>query len=304
MAVKEIKDMGASVLSRLKKQAKETGISYQICLQLFAQEEFLRKLAISQYAENLILKGGMFLYTISNYEGRPTMDIDFMLRKLTNNLAGMENIMKEICATDTRNEFIRIDVVGTRRITPDKKYPGISVNILAHIKNVRIPFSVDIGVDDVIIPGAVKRSMSTRLTGFQEPNIYTYSLESTMAEKFDAILKRMTASSRMKDLYDIYYCSHSFDFDGRVLLEAIFETLQHRGTVYEKDSMEQIRAFASNQFLQNMWNNYNPGAGIEKPDFAVVLAQICRFIGPVYNAILSEDEFFEKWSSKANKWNG
>ena len=69
MAVKEIKDMGASVLTRLKKQAKETGINYQTCLQLFAQEEFLRKLEMSGYAENLVLKGGMFLYTISNYEG-------------------------------------------------------------------------------------------------------------------------------------------------------------------------------------------------------------------------------------------
>lgn len=69
MAVKEIKDMGASVLTRLKKQAKETEINYQTCLQLFAQEEFLRKLEMSGYAENLVLKGGMFLYTISNYEG-------------------------------------------------------------------------------------------------------------------------------------------------------------------------------------------------------------------------------------------
>ena len=90
MAVKEIKDMGASVLTRLKKQAKETGINYQTCLQLFAQEEFLRKLELSPYAENLVLKGGMFLYTISNYEGRPTMDIDFMLRRLSNDVAGME----------------------------------------------------------------------------------------------------------------------------------------------------------------------------------------------------------------------
>ena len=55
MAVKEVKDMGASVLARLKKQAKETEINYQTCLQLFAQEEFLRKLEMSQYAENLVL---------------------------------------------------------------------------------------------------------------------------------------------------------------------------------------------------------------------------------------------------------
>lgn len=71
MAVKEIKDMGASVLTRLKKQAKEKGINYQTCLQLFAQEEFLRKLERSRYAENLVLKGGMFLYTISKNLSHP-----------------------------------------------------------------------------------------------------------------------------------------------------------------------------------------------------------------------------------------
>ena len=37
-----------------------------------------------RYVVNLVLKGGMFLYTISNYEGRPTMDIDFMLRRTSN----------------------------------------------------------------------------------------------------------------------------------------------------------------------------------------------------------------------------
>ena len=111
MAVKEIKDMGASVLTRLKKQAKETGINYQTCLQLFAQEEFLRKLEMSGYAENLVLKGGMFLYTISNYEGRPTMDIDFMLRRMSNDVAGMKTIMEEICQTDTHNAFISMEVL-------------------------------------------------------------------------------------------------------------------------------------------------------------------------------------------------
>lgn len=35
-----VKDMAASVLTRLKNQAKETGLTYQMCLQLFCQEEF------------------------------------------------------------------------------------------------------------------------------------------------------------------------------------------------------------------------------------------------------------------------
>lgn len=302
MAVKEIKDMGASVLFRLKKQARDTGINYQTCLQLFAQEEFLRKLEMSQYAENLILKGGMFLYTISNYEGRPTMDIDFMLKRMSNDLADMEKVIKEVCQADTHNAFITLEVLGTKEITLEKKYSGVNINLMARIKNVRVPFSIDIGVDDVIVPGAVKRSVTTRLEGFKEPNIYTYSLESTMAEKFDAILKRMTATSRMKDFYDIFYWSQVFDFEGRVLQEAIFETLQHRGTSYERDSLEKIIAFDQNEFLQNLWNNYDPGPGLEKPDFSAVLIQIERFLGPVYEAILQENEFWGMWSSKENMW--
>lgn len=302
MAVKEIKDMGASVLFRLKRQAKETGINYQTCLQLFAQEEFLRKLERSRYVENFILKGGMFLYTISNYEGRPTMDIDFMLRRMSNDLNEMEMIVKEICQIDTKNDFIIMQVMGTKKITPEKKYPGVSINIMARIKNVRIPFSIDVGIDDVIVPNAVERSVKTRLEGFKEPNIYTYSLESTMAEKFDAILKRMTATSRMKDFYDLYYWSKVFDFEGRVLQEAVFSTLQHRGTSYEKDSLEEIKAFEKNEYLQKLWDNYNPGPGLEKPDFDLVLKQIDNFIGPVYKAILREEEFFQVWSTKENIW--
>ncbi len=45
-------DMAASVLARLKNKAKESGRSYQLCLQLFCQEEFLRRLEKSKYAEN------------------------------------------------------------------------------------------------------------------------------------------------------------------------------------------------------------------------------------------------------------
>ncbi|MDD3279311.1 MAG: nucleotidyl transferase AbiEii/AbiGii toxin family protein [Lachnospiraceae bacterium] len=302
MAVNEKKDMGASVLARLKKQSRDTELNYQSCLQLFAQEEFLRRLELSGYADNLILKGGMFLYTLTKFEGRPTMDIDFMLRRLSNDLAGIKQVMEKICQTDTRNDFITMEVVGTEEITPEKKYPGVKTKLMARIKNVRIPFSIDVGVDDVIVPGAVQRKVCTRLDDFRPPQVYTYSLESTIAEKFDAILKRMTATSRMKDFYDIYYLSHLFDFDGRKLQEAIFQTLQHRGTAYERDSIEKIRAFEENKFLQKLWRNYNPGPGLEIPDFHTVLIQIERFIGPVYEKIVQEDELFLVWSAAQNMW--
>ena len=86
-------DMAASVLAKLKNKAKSSGISYQQCLQLFFQEEFLRRLAGSKYAENFVLKGGLFIYTLTNFESRATVDVDFLMRGLNNDLARMDEII-------------------------------------------------------------------------------------------------------------------------------------------------------------------------------------------------------------------
>lgn len=90
---------------------------------------------MSGYADNLILKGGMFLYTLTKFEGRPTMDIDFMLRRLSNDLAGVKQVMEKICQTDTGNDFITMEVVGTEEITSEKEYPGVKTKLMARIKN-------------------------------------------------------------------------------------------------------------------------------------------------------------------------
>lgn len=74
-------DIAASVLTRLKNKAKESGRSYQLCLQLFCQEEFLRRLEKSKYAENLVLKGGLFLYSLTDFDSRVTVDVDFCFKE-------------------------------------------------------------------------------------------------------------------------------------------------------------------------------------------------------------------------------
>ena len=86
-------DMAASVLARLKNKAAATGRSHQLCMQLFCQEEFLRKLSMSKYADNLVLKGGLFIYTLTNFESRATVDIDFLMRQLPNSVEEIENII-------------------------------------------------------------------------------------------------------------------------------------------------------------------------------------------------------------------
>lgn len=77
-------DIAASVLTRLKNKAQASGRSYQLCLQLFCQEEFLRRLEKSKYAENFVLKGGLFIYSLTEFDSRVTVDVDFLLRQMPN----------------------------------------------------------------------------------------------------------------------------------------------------------------------------------------------------------------------------
>lgn len=295
-------DVAASVLAKLKNKAKATGISYQQCLQLFFQEEFLRKLAVSRYAENFVLKGGLFIYTLTNFESRATVDVDFLMRGLNNDLARMDEIIAEILAVDTGNDFVTFKAGKTEPIAVQRKYHGVSTQITGYIKNVRVPFNVDIGVGDVIVPNAQRRNIQTQLDGFEKPEILTYSLESTIAEKFDAILQRFELTGRMKDFYDIYYLSRTFDFDGLKLQTAIQETLQNRGTAYEKDSFDRILALADDEDMQTKWRYFLKTLGNPEIPFAEVIDGLQQFLAPVWIALLSEDELSANWEASSRHW--
>lgn len=295
-------DIAASVLAKLKNKAKASGISYQQCLQLFFQEEFLRRLAGSKYAENFVLKGGLFIYTLTNFESRATVDVDFLMRGLNNDLARMDEIIAEILEVDTGNDFVTFKAGKTEPIAIQRKYHGVSTQITGYIKNVRVPFNVDIGIGDVIVPDAQRRNIQTQLDGYEKPEILTYSLESTIAEKFDAILQRFELTGRMKDFYDIYYLSRTFDFDGLKLQTAIRETLQNRGTAYEKDSFERILALADDPDMQTKWRYFLKSLGNPDMPFAEVVNGIRQFLTPVWIAILSENEHTQGWSASTLCW--
>ena len=288
-------DRGASVLAKLKVKSKQTGNPLQMHLQLFCQEEFLRRLALSKYPDNFILKGGLFIYTLTNFESRATVDVDFLLRQLPNDVAETEKIILEILAVDTGNDFIEFTAGSFEFISPQRKYTGVSCQIIGKIKNTRTPFSVDLGVGDIIVPKAEKRKIPVQLEDFSPPEISTYSLESTIAEKFDAILQRLEMTSRMKDFYDIYYLSKMFDFDGRKLQEAITETLQNRGTSYNRDSLQQIAEFVNDAEMVAKWKRALKD--IKKSDltFDEVVGAIVNFLNPIWNGIVNEEEFFGEW---------
>ncbi len=289
-------DIAASVLAKLRNKAKSSGISYQQCLQLFMQEEFLRKLSKSGYDDCLVLKGGLFIYTLTNFESRATIDVDFLLRGYSNSIDNVKELIKKIIETPTGNDYIQMTAKGFEEISPQRKYNGISTQIIGQIKNVRVPFNVDIGVGDVIIPKAEQRTINTQLPDFESPIIKTYSLESTIAEKFDAILQRFELTGRMKDFYDIYYLSRTFDFDGEKLQLAIFETLQQRGTTYEKGSFNRIVLLADDDDIQKRWKYFLKTINNESLEFSIVIHEIQIFLEPVFNAIVSEYEWQKQWN--------
>ncbi|WP_458463809.1 nucleotidyl transferase AbiEii/AbiGii toxin family protein [Paenibacillus sp.] len=295
-------DKAASVLARLKNRAKQSGKPLQVHLRLFCQEEFLRRLSLSRYADNLILKGGMFVYTLTQFESRPTKDVDFLLKQLAGSVESIQNVIREILAIDTGNDYIWFEAEGFETISLMREYPGVSFQLIGHIKDTKTPFTVDLGIDDVVVPGTIKRSIPVQLEGFTEPVISTYSLESTIAEKYEAILQRLEMTSRMKDFYDIYYLSNMFDYDGRVLQQAIWETLQKRGTQYNKDSLQAIGNFVGDAGMQNKWKQYLKAQKLKEPEFDVVVQAMLKFLGPVWDAIVREDEFFGNWQGRNAEW--
>lgn len=295
-------DVGASVLARLKNKAAETGRSYQLCMQLFCQEEFLRRLEQSKYAENMVLKGGLFLYAVTNFDSRVTADIDFLLRNAPNTPEQLRTILEEIISAETGNDFITFEIRSVEPIAIAKKYAGIGASLVAHIKNTRTPFSIDFGVGDVIVPKQETRRIPAQLEDFDAPTVQTYSLETTVAEKLDAVLSLMEFSSRMKDYYDLYYLANRFDFDGATLAEALRKTFANRGRSFTLEQFEQIAAYDSDDGMQKKWKAFVKKINTKTDDFKTVLDTIQRFLWKPYRAAVEREEFRKRWKAEQNSW--
>ncbi|NLJ95760.1 MAG: nucleotidyl transferase AbiEii/AbiGii toxin family protein [Clostridiales bacterium] len=292
----------ASVLARLKNKSKEEDILFQQLLNIFCQEEFIRRLSESRYRENLILKGGYLLYSVSGFTTRPTIDADFLLKNYSNDIIAIEKLVREIISQSSKNDFIEFQIIKLEKISEVKDYHGIRANLLGVIGRTQTPFSIDFGVGDIIVPSPVERTISVLLPEFEKPNVLTYTLESTVAEKIDAIISLMEATGRMKDFYDIYYLATSFDFEGRKLQEAIYETLTNRNTPYEKDSVAVIERLADNKEIQKRWNNFCKKVLKYELDLEIVINTIIDFTLPPFEKIIEEDEFFKNWKYRDRKY--
>lgn len=256
----------------------------------------------SKYFENLVLKGGLLIYSLTNFESRATVDVDFLLRNMPNTPEQLKPILEEIVQSDTGNDFISFEIKNVEPIAIGKKYAGIGASVVAKIKNTKTPFGIYFGVGDVIVPHQEKREIPTQLEGFNAPYINTYSIETTVAEKLDAILSLMEFSSRMKDYYDIYYLSNKFDFDGKILRDALAKTFENRNRTYQTEDFPRVISFAADNSMQKKWTAFLKKMKLQAISFDDVLNSMDIFLSKLYKTVVINTEFNKSWSAVKGKW--
>lgn len=281
-------DRAASVLARLRNQATALGRPYQLCLQLFCQEEFLRRLAASDHKNRFVLKGGLLIYCLTNFSSRPTLDIDFLVQNTDNSIEQIEKILADIIHTPGDNDFVSYMIKDIHMISLDKKYPGISVTLEAKIKNTRTPVKIDFGFGDVVHPGKQELEIPTQLGEFVSPLVSSYPNETIIAEKVDAILDLMEFSSRMKDYYDLYTLSNYFEINQETLRTALVKTFANRNRKFEREALSKVLAFDQNEEMQRKWKTFIRKSELPATELTTALSAIDELIGPFWDSLFPD----------------
>jgi len=292
-----------SIKARLKNLAIKEGKQFDYYLMLYFIERLLYRLSISNYTDTFVLKGGLFLYTILDKNARVTKDVDMLAKEISNQLDSVKMIFLEICNIEVDDGVnFASDSITVERIKEDADYEGVRVKFLAKLDNTKKTLQLDIGFGDVIIPGASEIEYPS-LLGMEKPRIKTYSLESVIAEKFEAMVYLGDFNSRMKDFYDIYSISQKFDFSGRVLQQAINATFERRGIRLDQTLFIFTTAFINSTEKDRQWKALKKRIDYQSDvDFETVMKNIMLFLEPVCNNIIKNAVFDDHWSFIEQQW--
>lgn len=295
----EIKNTGASVHQRLLNKAKESSRPFNELLQHFAIERFIYRLSRSPHADRFVLKGALMFSAWSTSRSRPTMDID-LLGRIDNDIETIVAVVKDVCLMGVEKDGMsfRENSVTAARITEDAEYEGVRVRVRGGLGNVRVSLQIDIGFGDFVVPGPDSITYPT-LLDFPPPVLQGYTMESTIAEKFQAMVRLGILNSRMKDFYDIWKLAHTFDFNGKILTEAISKTFERRNTPIPSAMTFFQSSFAKDPVKKRQWHGFVEKAMLtDAPDSIedVVLA-INLFLEPVISSLFSREVFNYTWTA-------
>jgi hypothetical protein len=298
-----IKNIAASVHQRLLNKAKESSRPFNELLQYFAIERFLYRLSKSTHANKFILKGALMFSAWSKEASRPTKDIDF-LGRIDNSIEMIVAAMKDVCNEDVEADGMSFDEesVSAASITEDAEYEGVRVRVHGGLGNARASLQVDIGFGDVIVPGP-RRVVYPPLLDFPPPKLNGYTMVSTIAEKFQAMVKLGVLNSRMKDFYDICLLSRIFDFKGETLTEALEKTFKNRKTLIPAAPTVFGPSFAKDEDKKIQWLGYIERAKLHNApeSFSEVVAAVKTFLEPPVVS-LAEGRLFRKTWKAPGPW--
>lgn len=295
---REIKNVAASVKERLRNIATQTGKEYQSVIRQYVQERFLFRLSKSIYSKNFILKGALLFVAHDISRNRPTRDIDFLGSSISNDINDLKEVIKEILKSEF-NDGVVFDAnsVEGENIVEDGEYNGIRIKFYSFIENSKERVQLDIGFGDRITSGPIKIEFPT-LLDFPPPEIQVYSIETAMAEKFEAIVSLQLQTSRMKDFYDVLFFAEHYKFKKDILLNAILTTFNNRSTALEQRKVIYEDTFKSDDQLQKLWVAFLKRNKLESDNsFPYVANKIHSFIEPVF-----EKETQVKWNPQTWKW--
>lgn len=293
-----VKNIPASILARLRNQAEVLERPYAEILQYFAMERFLYRLSKTKYAEKFVLKGGLLFYVWNLSLRRPTRDIDFRgyVSSDNDNLHKIIKTVIEISAPEDGLAFDEQSVV-VEETQIDADYVGIRIKLIALLERTRIPLQIDIGFSDELASKAELVEYPNILPDFKSAQMKSYPKESVVAEKFHAIVRHAQFNSRMKDYYDLWLVSRTFEFESSSLQKAIEITFNKRNTDLPTERPIGLTVEFS-ESNQSSWENFLEKSGLdldEIGDFDQVIKRIWDFLQNPLQTSLDGKLSSRKW---------
>jgi hypothetical protein len=294
---RSLQNVSASIHQRLLNIAKETGRPFNELLQYFAMERFLFRLSLSTHAPLFVLKGALLFRVWDTPDSRATRDIDF-LAYVDNSPENIASIIREICTINDVDDGLSFDAesVTAQRIKEDADYEGVRVRFRGQLGNARIHMQVDVGFGDLIHPGAIQVDYPS-LLDLAKPSLRSYTPETVIAEKSQAMVHLGSLNSRMKDFYDIWRLSRQFDFQGKTLQEAMQRTFNNRDTefvVFEDLTQELLES----KDIKMQWLAFRRKVPVEAPEsFADIIEAISNFLAPVFATTIGGQIFEKRWKA-------
>ena len=242
---------------KIRHLAAQKEMDPQLLQRAFVMEQFLFLLGLTKHKDNFIIKGGFLIRSLLGVEKRTTMDIDTTVKGFTLNRENLATIFNEICSANTF-EGISFRVEKIEEIREEDDYPGFRVSMIATIQTMGVPFKVDLTTGDAIT-SKEELTKYTSILDDKEIELWSYPIETVLAEKLQTVLYRTTLSTRARDYYDIHmlYLLKKDEINWKALNESLQATMIKRETVDLLDDYSSVlMLIEADDNLQKLWIRY------------------------------------------------